>query len=62
MSATRDELHSLADRLPGSEPRPALELIHGWLDESAPAERDLPFFASFEAEPDLTERLAEDAR
>ncbi|WP_179154998.1 hypothetical protein [Microbispora sp. GKU 823] len=45
--------------MPESELRPALELIRGRLDEPAPAERDLPFFASFEAEPDLAERHEE---
>jgi hypothetical protein len=59
MSAMREELHHLVDQLPESELRPALELIRGRLDESAPAERDLPFFASFEAEPDLAERHEE---
>ncbi len=55
----REELHYLVDQLPESELRPALELIRGRLDEHAPAERDLPFFASFEAEPDLAERHEE---
>lgn len=55
----REELHHLVDQLPESELRPALELIRGRLDESVSAERDLPFFASFEAEPDLAERHEE---
>ena len=49
----REELHHLVDQLPESELRPALELIRGRLDEAAPAERDVPFFASFEADSDL---------
>ena len=56
MSARRDELHHLVDQLPEAELRPALELIRGRVDENAGAGRDLPFFASFEAEPDLAER------
>ncbi|MBP2706931.1 hypothetical protein JOL79_24395 [Microbispora sp. RL4-1S] len=59
MSVMREELHYLVDQLPESELRPALELIRGRLDEPAPVERDLPFFASFEAEPDLAERHEE---
>ncbi|GGO64101.1 hypothetical protein GCM10012289_12740 [Nonomuraea cavernae] len=55
----REELHDLVDRLPESELRPALELIRGRLDDSVTAERDLPFFASFEAESTLAERHEE---
>ena len=48
----RDELHHLVDQLPEAELRPALELIRGRVAEHAEEGRDLPFFASFEAEPD----------
>ncbi|HEY6279037.1 MAG TPA: hypothetical protein VIX86_22215 [Streptosporangiaceae bacterium] len=58
MSAMRDELHHLVDQLPEGELQPALELIRGRIAEQAPA-RDLPFFASFEADPDLAERSEE---
>jgi hypothetical protein len=59
MSAMREELHHLVDQLPEAELRPALELIRGRVtDYSGPA-RELPFFASFEAEPDLAERAEE---
>jgi hypothetical protein len=59
MSAMRDELHHLVDQLPEAELRPALELIRGRVAERAEEGRDLPFFASFEAEPDLAERAEE---
>ncbi len=59
MSATRDELHHLVDQLPEAELRPALELIRGRVEQDSGAGRDLPFFASFEAEPDLAERSEE---
>jgi hypothetical protein len=59
MSAMREELHHLVDQLPEAELRPALELIRGRVAEHAGQERDLPFFASFEAEPDLAERAEE---
>ena len=59
MSAMRDELHHLVDQLPEAELRPALELIRGRVAEHAEEGRDLPFFASFEAEPDLAERAKE---
>jgi hypothetical protein len=62
MSAMREELHHLVDQLPESELQRALEQIRGRLDERAPAERDLPFFASFKAEPDLAERHEESLR
>ncbi|GII77789.1 hypothetical protein Sru01_27710 [Sphaerisporangium rufum] len=55
----REELHHLVDRLPEAELRPALELIRGRLDEPAAKGRDLPFFASFDAEPDLAARHEE---
>jgi hypothetical protein len=58
MSAVREELHHLVDQLPEAELRPALELIRGQVTGSGPA-RDLPFLASFEAEPDLAERAKE---
>jgi hypothetical protein len=59
MSAMREELHHLVDQLPEAELRPALELIRGRVAEHDGQERDLPFFASFEAEPDLAERAEE---
>lgn len=62
MSVTREELHHLVDQLPDAELRPALELIRGRLGDHGrdeEEERDLPFFASFEAEPDLAERHEE---
>jgi hypothetical protein len=59
MSAMREELHHLVDELPEAELRPALELIRGRVGESDGGPRDLPFFASFEAEPDLAERAEE---
>ncbi|ASF12444.1 hypothetical protein NBRGN_016_00740 [Nocardia brasiliensis NBRC 14402] len=61
MSAIRKELHHLVDQLPEAELRPALELIRGQLnddagiDDTGKPERNLPFFASFAAEPDLAE-------
>ncbi|MBF6544777.1 hypothetical protein [Nocardia brasiliensis] len=56
MSAIRKELHHLVDQLPEAELRPALELIRGHLiDDADRPVRDLPFFASFTAEPDLAE-------
>ena len=59
MSAMRDELHHLVDQLPEAELRPALELIRGRVAEHGEQGRDLPFFASFEAESDLAERAEE---
>jgi hypothetical protein len=58
MSAMREELHHLVDELPEEEVRPVLELIRGRADASHGA-RDLPFFASFESDPDLAERSEE---
>jgi hypothetical protein len=58
MSAMREELHHLVDQLPEQELRPALELIRDRIGESR-GTRDLPFFASFEADPDLAERAEE---
>src|SRR5258708_12155607 len=59
MSAMRDELHHLVDRLPEAELRPALELIRGRVGQDRGAGRDLPFFSSFGAEPELAERSEE---
>ena len=53
MSAMREELHQLVDQLPEDEIRPALELIRGRVAQHGGQGRNLPFFASFEAEPDL---------
>ncbi len=58
MSAMREELHHLVDQLPEDEVQPALELIRGRVAHGGQG-RDLPFFASFEAEPDLAERAEE---
>ena len=58
MSAMREELHHLVDELPEAEVRPVLELIRGRAD-AALGVRDLPFFASFESDPDLAERSEE---
>ena len=59
MSAMREELHHLVDLLPEAELRPALELIRAHAAGEHGPERDLPFFASFEADPDLAERAEE---
>ncbi|MBB5917165.1 hypothetical protein BJY24_006077 [Nocardia transvalensis] len=61
MSGARDELHELIDQLPEARLRPALQLIRGQLETwgTDKVERDLPFFASFAAEPDLGERHEE---
>ncbi|WP_225729647.1 MULTISPECIES: hypothetical protein [unclassified Nocardia] len=60
MSAIRKELHQLVDQLPEPKLRPALELIRCQLaDDGEQSTRDLPFFGSFEAEPDLSERHEE---
>jgi hypothetical protein len=58
VSAMREELHHLVDELPEAEVRPVLELIRGRAD-AAHGGRDLPFFASFESDPDLAERSEE---
>ncbi|GGP09966.1 hypothetical protein GCM10012278_47730 [Nonomuraea glycinis] len=58
ISVIREELYDLVDQLPESELRFAVELIRGRLGETDD-ERDLPFFASFESEPDLAERHQE---
>jgi hypothetical protein len=39
--------------------RPALELIRDRVEEHGGHARDLPFFASFEAQPDLAEQAEE---
>jgi hypothetical protein len=49
------------DQLPEDELRPALELIRSRVAEHGGQGRDLPFFASFEAEPDLAERAEDSA-
>ena len=59
MSAARDKLHELVDQLPEMRLRPALQLIRGQLEGADSVNRDLPFFASFEAEPDLAEKHEE---
>jgi hypothetical protein len=59
MSQAREELHCMVDRLPEAQLGPTLELIRGRVEESGAPGRDLPFFASFEAEPDLAERAEE---
>jgi hypothetical protein len=59
MSAMPEGLHQLVDQLPEDELRPALELIRGRVTEHGGQGRNLPFFASFEAEPDLAERAEE---
>jgi hypothetical protein len=51
----------LVDQLPEDELRPALELIRSRVAEHGGQGRDLPFFASFEAEPDLAERAEDSA-
>ena len=59
MSAMRDELHHLVAQLPEAEVQPAMELIRDRLVEHGERGRNLPFFASFEADPDLAERAEE---
>ena len=61
MSAMREELHHLVEELPEAEVRPVLELIRGRGRGPGAAHgvRDLPFFASVESAPDLTERSEE---
>jgi len=59
MSAMREELHQLVDQLPEDEVQPALELIRDRVAQHGGHGRDLPFFASFEAESDLAERAEE---
>jgi hypothetical protein len=57
MSAMREELPHLV--LPEIELRPALELIREHAARNDGPERDLPFFAAFETDPDLAERAEE---
>jgi len=59
MSAMREELYRLVDKLREDELRSALELIRDRVTEHGGQGRDLPFFASFEVEPDLAERAEE---
>jgi hypothetical protein len=59
MSAMREELHQLVDQLQEDELRPALELIRDRVADHGEQGRYLPFFASFEADPDLAERAEE---
>jgi hypothetical protein len=59
MSAMREELHHLVGQLPEAGLGSVLELIRGRVDKSRGGGRDLPLFASFEAEPDLAERADE---
>jgi hypothetical protein len=59
MSAMREELHQRVDRLPDYEVQPALELIRGRVAQHGGQGRDLPFFASFQDEPDPAERAEE---
>ena len=47
------------DLLPEAGLRPALELIRAHAAGDHGPERDLPFFASSEADPDLAERAEE---
>jgi hypothetical protein len=55
----REELHQLVDQLPEDDIQPPQELIRGRVAQHGGQGRNLPFFASFEAGPDLAER-AED--
>jgi hypothetical protein len=57
MSALRAELHHLVDELPEAELGQTLKLVRDRL--GGPPERNLPFFTSFEADPDLAERSEE---
>ena len=59
MSAMREELHHLADLLPEAGLRPTPGLIRAHPGRGSRPGRDLPFFASFEADPDLAERAEE---
>lgn len=53
----RDELHHLVDELPEAELGPTMKLVRDRL--AGAGGRDLPFFASFEADPDLAEKSEE---
>ena len=57
MSAMRDELHHLVDELPEAKLESTLRLVRDRLADTGG--RDLPFFASFEADPDLAETSEE---
>jgi hypothetical protein len=59
MSAMREEFHQLVDELPEADLQPAMALIRGRVAEHGGQGRDLPFFASFAADPDLAERAEE---
>jgi hypothetical protein len=59
MGAMRDELHHLVDQLPEAELPPALDFVRSRIEGPGEPRRDLPFFASFRAEPDLAERSEE---
>ena len=59
MSAMREESHHLVDLLPEAGLRPAPGLIRTHAAGDHGPERNLPFFASFEADPDLAERAEE---
>ncbi|WP_204047800.1 hypothetical protein [Microbispora siamensis] len=59
MSANPEEPWHPMDQVPESESPSAPKLVRGREAEPAPAERDLPFLASFEAQPDLAERHEE---
>lgn len=55
----REEFHQLVDQLPEADLQPAMELIRGRVEQHGGQGRDLPFFGSFEAEPNLAERAEE---
>ena len=55
----REELRHLVDLLPEAGLRPAPRLIRGHAAGDHGPERDLPFFASSEADPDLAGRSEE---
>jgi hypothetical protein len=61
MTPMREELHHPADQLPQAEGLPVHELIPGRAD-AAHGVRDLPFFASFESDPDLAEESKQGLR
>ncbi|MFE3454380.1 hypothetical protein ACFXJ8_36205 [Nonomuraea sp. NPDC059194] len=58
MSAMREELHHLVDRLPEEKVALLLRLVRDQFDER-PIIRDLPFIGMLEAEPDFAERSEE---
>jgi hypothetical protein len=55
----REELHQLMDQLPEDEVQAAPELMRGRVTQHGGQGRDVPFFASFEAEPDLAQQAEE---